>query len=212
MTKTQLPLRHGRCLRRTACLTTAAVLAAGMAVGCSSSESKTSATGTGTGIDITPVAAIAPSVPDRISIPDINVDAKLDTVGLDANGVMETPPADKPMEASWYRQGPTPGEKGAAAIAGHMDTANMPKAVFYNVKNLKKGQEIKVHREDGTTVVFAVDSVETYKKDAFPTDKVYNKTDRSELRLITCGGELGKDRHWDSNVIAFAHLKGETEE
>ncbi|CAM5330267.1 hypothetical protein SAVIM338S_00906 [Streptomyces avidinii] len=206
MTKIQSFLRHGRHLRRAAGLTAAAVLAGGAAVGCSSSEAKTSDDST----KVTPVAAIAPSVPDRISIPAIDVDAKLDTVGLDADGVMETPPTDKPMEASWYRQGPTPGEKGAAAIAGHMDTAGTPKAVFYNVKNLKKDQEIKIHREDGTTAVFAVDSVETYKKSAFPTDKVYNKTDRSELRLITCGGELGKDRHWDSNVIAFAHLKGET--
>ncbi|KOU23801.1 hypothetical protein ADK52_16595 [Streptomyces sp. WM6372] len=48
-----------------------------------------------------------------------------------------------------------------------------------------------------------------YKKDAFPTDKVYGDTHGSaQLRLITCGGSLTADRHWDSDVVVFAHLTG----
>lgn len=90
-----------------------------------------------------------------------------------------------------------------------MDTPRAPEAVFFNLKKLKKDEEIEVHRTDGTTAVFAVDTVDTFKKDAFPTDEVYGDTHgKAELRLITCGGALTADRHWDSNVVVFAHLTG----
>ncbi|MEU9027783.1 class F sortase [Streptomyces sp. NPDC048383] len=154
-------------------------------------------------------SVLGPAVPDRIEIPDLKVDAPLDTVDLDARGVMREPDFAKPDDAAWYRQGPTPGERGAAAIVGHMDTPQTPEAVFFNLKELKKDQKIEVHRTDGTTAVFAVDAVDTFKKDAFPTDRVYGDTHgRAELRLITCGGDLTADRHWDANVVVFAHLTG----
>ncbi|MCM1973296.1 class F sortase [Streptomyces sp. G1] len=155
-------------------------------------------------------SVLSASVPDRIVIPDIKVDAPLDTVGLDAQGTMQEPDFAKPKDAAWYKEGPTPGEKGAAAIVGHMDTPQAPEAVFYNLKKLKKDEKIEVHRDDGSTAVFAVDEVDTFKKDQFPTDKVYGDTHgKAELRVITCGGNLTKDRHWDANVVVFAHLVGQ---
>ncbi|WP_415952278.1 class F sortase [Streptomyces sp. KLOTTS4A1] len=157
----------------------------------------------------TAASVLQPSVPDHITIPSIDVDADLGTVGLDAEGAMRTPPFDKPMQADWYKEGPTPGEQGAAAIVGHMDTPQVERAVFHDLKDLRKGQDIEIRREDGTTAVFAVDTVSTYRKSAFPTEKVYGRTDRAELRLITCGGSLTPNRHWDSNVVVFAHLTGE---
>ncbi|MFJ7156195.1 sortase domain-bontaining protein [Streptomyces sp. NPDC101118] len=80
--------------------------------------------------------------------------------------------------------------------------------MFHDLKKLTKGEQVEVHRADGTTAVFAVDGVETYRKSAFPTEKVYGATKDAELRLITCGGKLTPDRHWDSNVVVFAHLTG----
>ncbi|MFD7081052.1 class F sortase [Streptomyces sp. NPDC059918] len=202
------PSRRGGRARRTAALAGAAALAAVLATGCSASASSGAAAGAAPA-NATAASALPPSVPDRIEIPGIKVDAPLDTVGLDAQGVMREPDFAKPDDAAWYKDGPTPGEPGAAAIVGHMDTPQAPKAVFFNLKTLKKDEEIEVHRADGTTAVFAVDAVDTYKKDAFPTDKVYGDTHGSaQLRLITCGGDLTADRHWDSNVVVFAHLTG----
>ncbi|WP_327132554.1 class F sortase [Streptomyces sp. NBC_01343] len=202
------PRRDGRA-RRAAALAGATALAAVLACGCSASA--------GSGSDKAAAAAakaasvLPASVPDRIEIPDIKVDAPLDTVGLDPQGEMQEPDFAKPDDAAWYKDGPTPGEAGAAAIVGHMDTPQAPKAVFFNLKTLKKGEKIQVHRADGTTAVFAVDEVGTYKKDDFPTGKVYGDTHgAARLRLITCGGNLTTDRHWDSNVVVFAHLTGRT--
>ncbi|MGH4031019.1 class F sortase [Actinomycetota bacterium Odt1-20B] len=202
--------RRGRRVPYAAATTAAVALAVGLAAGCSSSKDDKGAHHAAalSKADITKTSSLPASVPDHLEIPDIGVDAKLDSVGLASDGTMQTPPFDKPMEASWYKNGPTPGQTGAAAIAGHMDTPDTPEAVFYNLKKLKKYEQIEVHRTDGTTAVFAVDEVDTYKKDQFPTQKVYGKTDKAELRLITCGGDLTKDRHWDSNVVVFAHLMG----
>ncbi|MFD3806125.1 class F sortase [Streptomyces sp. NPDC058611] len=200
--------RPGRA-RRTAALAGASALAAVLAAGCSAGSAG-AADGAGHAPDGASTAApLPPSVPDRVKIPDLSVDAPLDTVGLDAQGVMREPDFAKPQDAAWYREGPTPGEAGAAAVVGHMDTPQTPEAVFYNLKKLKKDQRIEVHRTDGTTAVFAVDAVDTFKKDAFPTGKVYGDTHgKAELRLITCGGDLTADRHWDANVVVFAHLTG----
>ncbi|MFJ8012663.1 class F sortase [Streptomyces sp. NPDC096339] len=198
--------RRGGRARRAAALAGASVLAVALASGCSAGAS---AQGVHPAAHATAASSLPPSVPDRIDIPAIGVDAPLDSVGLDAQGVMREPDFAKPKDAAWYEDGPTPGEPGAAAIVGHMDTPQVPKAVFFDLKELKKGDEIDVHRADGTTAVFAVDEVDTFRKAAFPTDKVYGDTHgKAGLRVITCGGELTKDRHWDSNVVVFAHLTG----
>ncbi|MFJ3880451.1 class F sortase [Streptomyces sp. NPDC090077] len=203
MPETAPSRRRGGRARRAAALAGAPALALALATGCSAGAQAHGTTSR------TAATALPASVPDRIKIPGIKVDAPLDTVGLDAQGVMQEPDFAKPDDAAWYKDGPTPGEAGAAAIVGHMDTPQAPEAVFYNLKTLKQGQEIEVHRTDGTTAVFAVDAVDTFKKDAFPTGKVYGDTrGKAELRLITCGGDLTADRHWDSNVVVFAHLTG----
>lgn len=200
--------RSGRA-RRTAALAGASALAAVLATGCGAGSAG-AADGAGRApAGASSAAPLPPSVPDRVRIPDVSVDAPLDTVGLDARGVMQEPDFAKPQDAAWYKEGPTPGEAGAAAVVGHMDTPQTPEAVFYRLKKLKKDQKIEIHRTDGTTAVFAVDAVDTFKKDAFPTDKVYGDTHgKAELRLITCGGDLTADRHWDANVVVFAHLTG----
>ncbi|MEV6681583.1 class F sortase [Streptomyces erythrochromogenes] len=158
---------------------------------------------------VTAAQTLPASAPERVVIRSIGVDAPLDTVGLQTNGEMEAPSFDKPMDAAWYRLGPTPGEEGAAAIVGHLDTSTTPRAVFFRLPQLKKGAEIDVERADHVTAVFAVDKVETFQKDSFPTEQVYGDTDgKAELRVITCGGALTAQRHWDSNVVVFAHLTG----
>lgn len=208
-TRDRAPRRGGRA-RRAAALAGASVLTVVLATACSSGGADAAGRAAKDPAGTKSASVLNASVPDRIVIPDIEVDAPLDTVGLDAQGVMLEPDFAKPKDAAWYKDGPTPGEKGAAAIVGHMDTPQVPEAVFYNLKQLKKDEKIEVKRDDGTTAVFAVDEVDTFKKDRFPTDKVYGDTHgKAELRLITCGGDLTKDRHWDANVVVFAHLVGQ---
>jgi hypothetical protein len=146
------------------------------------------------------------SVPTRISIPALGVQATVVGVGRAPDGSIATPSTDTPDEAGWYRLGPTPGELGTAVIVGHVDSADRP-AVFAKLGTLTKGRTIDVSREDRRTATFRVDSIERTPKTAFPADKVFASSDRPRLVLVTCGGSwVGGAVGYADNVIVYATL------
>ncbi len=151
--------------------------------------------------------ALPPSPPDRIRIPTIRVGAPLMGLGLTPSGSLDVPPAERENLAGWYESGTTPGERGTAIVAGHVDNAEGP-AVFYRLGALKKGATVEVDRRDGSTAVFTVDAVEVYDTHAFPDEKVYGAARRPELRVITCGGGWSRSTGYQGNVVVFAHLTG----
>ncbi|PZT77552.1 MULTISPECIES: class F sortase [unclassified Streptomyces] len=150
-------------------------------------------------------APLSPSRPVKIAVPAIFIEAPVTGLGLDKKGRLGAPPMSRPREVGWYRDGPSPGEKGTSLIVGHRDTETGP-AIFLNLNALHRGDKVKVTRADRQTAVFTVDAVETYKKDTFPDDKVYGTTGRPELRLMTCGGRFDKKNGYSANVVVFAHL------
>lgn len=151
--------------------------------------------------------ALPHSPPEHIRIPSIGVNAPLMGLGLTPQGSLDVPPPDKPNLAGWYEAGTTPGEKGTAVVAGHVDNADGP-AVFYDLGALKKGGSIEIRRRDGGTALFTVDAVEVYAARDFPDDKVYGAAPRPELRVITCGGGYSRSTGYQGNVVVFAHLTG----
>jgi Sortase domain len=149
---------------------------------------------------------LSPSVPTRISIPSLGVQAKIIKVGQAADGSIAAPATDPAKATGWYRLGPTPGELGTAVIVGHVDTHSQP-AVFHRLPELRKGKLIEVNREDHRVVTFTVESVEVFPKTSFPADRVFDSTDRARLVLVTCGGAwVGGDIGYSDNVIVFATL------
>ncbi|WP_380281567.1 class F sortase [Kitasatospora purpeofusca] len=157
-----------------------------------------------------PVEAAAPldrSKPARLRIPQINVDAPFTELTLNPSGQLNAPPPDDKNLVGWYRDGVSPGERGAAVVAGHVDTRKGP-AVFLLLSLMLPGNKVEIQRADGTVAVFAVDGVETFAKDAFPDQRVYGRTPDAQLRLITCGGTYDKKRRdYLDNVVVFAHLE-----
>ncbi|WP_459752774.1 class F sortase [Streptomyces sennicomposti] len=151
--------------------------------------------------------ALPPSPPTRIRIPSIRVNAPLMGLGLTPAGSLDVPPADDENLAGWYESGTTPGERGTAIVAGHVDNSQGP-AVFYDLGALKKGSVIEVDRRDGGVAVFTVDAIEVYQAKDFPDDKVYGAAKRPELRVITCGGGYSRATGYQGNVVVFAHLTG----
>jgi sortase (surface protein transpeptidase) len=147
-------------------------------------------------------------VPARLEIPRIGVAAGLQRLGRAANGTVEVPTGPgKWTMAGWYEGGTRPGDPGSAVILGHVDSKRGP-AVFYRLRELRRGDDIDVVRADGSSVRFAVDRTEQYDKQRFPTDAVYYPTLTTALRLVTCGGEFDAAAgHYRSNVIVFATLR-----
>jgi len=151
--------------------------------------------------------ALPPSPPDRVRISAIGVDAPLMGLALTRSGSLDVPPAGRKNLAGWYEAGTTPGERGTAIVAGHVDNAEGP-AVFYDLGALRKGSAIEVDRRDGSVAVFTVDAVEVYDAKDFPDEKVYGAANRPELRVITCGGGYSRSTGYRGNVVVFAHLTG----
>lgn len=151
------------------------------------------------------VGPLKAAEPTRVVIPSAGVDAgPVLHLGLDDKQELQVPPVDKAELAGWYTGSVTPGEKGASVIVAHYDTAKGP-ALLRDVKKMHVGDVIEVGRADGSTAVFRIRETQQVDKTDFPTNKVYGRTDRPELRLITCGGPI-KNGHRSANIIFYADL------
>jgi sortase (surface protein transpeptidase) len=147
------------------------------------------------------------SEPTEINVPRIGVAAKIMGLGVDANGVLQTPPLEQAQLAGWYQAGPSPGEIGNAVVVGHVDSRAMGPAVFFKLGELLAGDVIEIKRADSSVAKFIVDGTASYPKSAFPTELVYGPSDQAGLRLVTCGGEFDRAaRSYLNNIIVFARL------
>jgi sortase (surface protein transpeptidase) len=146
----------------------------------------------------------ATPVPVRVEIPAIGVSSPLDRLGRAPDRTVQVP--SRWERAGWYAPGTRPGDPGSAVILGHVDSTSGP-AVFYRLRELRRGDLVEVARADGSRVRFAVQRVQEYPKARFPTADVYYPTLTPELRLVTCGGTFDATAgHYRSNIIVFAAL------
>ncbi|MBK3628919.1 class F sortase [Streptomyces sp. MBT49] len=192
-------------------------LAAPLLAGCAADTAGPEATGTGAGARpaggspgaSAPSAGaarpLARSVPVRLLIPAIGVDASVMRLGLAADGSVQVPPIERHDRAGWYVNSPTPGRTGPSVILGHVTVGAYGDGVFRHLDRLRRGDRVGARLENGTTADFTVTEVTAVRKAQFPTERVYGNVDRPELRLITCGGPRTGDGYRD-NVIVFAAL------
>ncbi|GAA4889092.1 class F sortase [Streptomonospora salina] len=152
------------------------------------------------------VPVMDPAPPVALSVPALDLHtAEFVRLGLTDTGRLAAP---GPWEAvGWWSGGPTPGEEGAAVLAGHVDSREGP-AVFFGLEELERGHRIRVDRADGSTARFAVERVAQHAKDDFPTRRVYGATSgEAELRLITCGGAFDTaSGHYTANTVVYARF------
>jgi hypothetical protein len=140
--------------------------------------------------------------PVALTIPAIGVHTILIRLGRTAKGTLQVPRSF--TVAGWYDLGPRPGQPGPAVIAGHVDNASGP-AVFYRLRELRRGMRIYVWRADDTVVSFVVTGVAMYRKSGFPASEVYGPVISPQLRLITCGGAFDFARgSYLSDVVVYA--------
>jgi sortase (surface protein transpeptidase) len=158
----------------------------------------------------TPVPMVTPPapIPVAVQIPALGVASSLIPTGVDSNHRLQTPPLDKPEQASWFVGSPEPGENGPAVLLGHVNGSGKP-GVFAQLHRMQPGDEIVVSRDQAPAVIYRVRSVEKFEKDEFPTERVYGDTAGPELRLITCGGVFDTSRgSYTDNWVVFAELAG----
>jgi len=145
------------------------------------------------------------SVPVRIVIPAIGVNAPIMTVGM-ADGAVGVPPLSSHNLVAWFNGSVTPGQDGPSLIDGHVDSYTGP-SVFFNLKNLRQGDIVRILRSDGTTVTFRVAWVQVTSKSAFPWGAVLGPMAYPALRLVTCGGPFDyATGHYTDNIIVYARM------
>lgn len=140
--------------------------------------------------------------PVHLTIPAINVDTTLESVGLTSEGAVDVP--KDPTHAAWYNLGPRPGEVGNAIIDGHYTWKNHTAAVFDNLYTLQTGDKIYTKDEKGVTTIFSVRELRTYSPDADALD-VFTSTDgKAHLNLITCQGTWNRlSKSYSSRLVVF---------
>ncbi|MEV0153285.1 class F sortase [Micromonospora sp. NPDC050686] len=152
-------------------------------------------------------APLARSAPTTISIPRIGVQAEIMSLGTNPDGTVQVPPLDDALKAGWYEPGASPGETGNTVIVGHVDSAKIGPAVFFNLGALQPGDTITVARQDGRSVTFTVDQVASVPKTQFPADQVYGPNDQAGLRVVTCGGTFDQAAgSYLNNIVVYATM------
>ena len=163
-------------------------------------------TATAPAIPARTAAELKPSVPVRIIIPALRVDAPITRLGLAADGSIQVPPLANHNLAGWYDRSAMPGRYGTSVILGHVDSYTGA-SVFYDVRYLMPGQLVEVVRANGSTATFAVDGVREVPKATFPSREIYAGTRYPGLRLITCGGPFDSaSRQYLDNIVVYTHL------
>lgn len=153
-----------------------------------------------------PIAGRGGPAPVRIEIATVKVSAPVDPAGKNGDGTLEVPTDF--ARTSYYTGRPVPGDRGPAVIIGHVDGRRGP-AVFHRLRELRPGNDVRIHRADGSVITFMVERSKQVPKNAFPTDEVYGPTPDPTLRLITCGGSFDRRTgHYRDNTIVFLRLKG----
>lgn len=145
-----------------------------------------------------PVNALPPTtersgaLPVGIRIPKAQVDATVETVQI-IDGVMQNPTG--PWVVSWYKETTKLGQRGNAVMAGHVDYWDVGEAVFYNLEDVAKGDEIEITGEDGKVYTYQVDWTKLYDADADQEaiQEIVGETSVEALTLITCGGPFDYD-------------------
>ena len=89
------------------------------------------------------VKALVWSVPVRVIIPAIGVNAPVTEVGLNQDRTVQTPPLDDHNLAGCYKYSVTPGQTGSSLIVGHVDSSTGP-SIFFRLKELHKGDTVQV--------------------------------------------------------------------
>ncbi len=140
----------------------------------------------------------------RLKIPEINVDAKIDSLGVTKDGAMESP--SNSQDVGWFAFGPRPGENGSAVLAGHYGRwKNGDVSVFDNLHTLKAGDKLYIQNEHGVIITFVVRQLRVYDKND-DTSQVFASNDNaSHLNIIACAGVYDEAlKTYSNRLVVFA--------
>jgi hypothetical protein len=145
------------------------------------------------------------SVPTRVSIAALRIDAAVQAVGVGPDRALEVP--GNPERLGWWIGSATPGSpRGTVLIAGHVDTAEDGPGALFRLEKLPIGAPIEVRAGDRTVTYRAV-ARRSYDKQRLP-ETLFTAGAAPQLALVTCGGTFHKGVY-SHNVVVYAEPAGD---
>jgi len=172
-------------------------------------EPTSTATAWPTAIPVPPSEA----APARLVIPKIDIDAPLESKTVEADGVMPMPSGPEVVavyDMSVYH----PGEEhrvgfgGNAIFSGHVDYIHYGPAVFWNLSELKPGDEVDVRLADGTVYHYATVWNQKWSTEDLPWDQVFGINGHDAVTLVTCAGSWDGHEYSDRRAVRAERVYG----
>ncbi|WP_394552006.1 class F sortase [Agromyces sp. MMS24-JH15] len=154
--------------------------------------------------------APVPPAPNRIEIPDLGIDVRVQPVGLDAQGRMGL--FDDPSIAAWYQWGSAPASPaGSTVIAAHVDSLEYDLLPFARLRDAVAAMPVFVTDDAGTRHAYTVERLEITGKADVDWPAAFDRSGPPRLTLVTCGGEFDyENRRYLSNLVLTATPAGES--
>ena len=144
------------------------------------------------------------SLPSRLVIPSLHINAHIQYVGENAVGNMRAP--DNFTDVSWYEYGTVPGATGSAVMAGHVDNGLGLDGVFKHLSDIAVGADVYIDTAGGDTLHFQVSDIEVYPYQSVPPT-IFSQHDAARLNLITCEGSwVEGGETYDHRIVIYTRL------
>lgn len=136
----------------------------------------------------------------RLVVPAAQINAPVETVGLDRQGDIGVP--SQAMDAAWYDGSVTPGAPGNAIIDGHLDWWTGP-GVFGHLSQVRAGDQIGFVRADGSQVNFSVTGEQVFGAGASVPAGMLSTSGPATVSLITCTGswDAGRSQYLQRLIV-----------
>jgi LPXTG-site transpeptidase (sortase) family protein len=137
---------------------------------------------------------------ERLVIPALAIDARVNRYGLDAFGRL-----DVPQDATTVGWQPAysdlPGSDGSTFLAAHFEFRGAP-GVFWRLATLRTGDEVEVRLTDGTLHHYRVTSTTDYPLAAIDMGAILQGREGVEsLTLMTCSGPANEGEYAFRTVV-----------
>jgi LPXTG-site transpeptidase (sortase) family protein len=145
-------------------------------------------------------AAVAPAVPVRLVVPELDLRASVVPIEVEPSGVLH-PPEDVD-EVGWWRRSAEPGaESGPTLLTGH--TVSFGGGVMDRLGKLEPGDRVVVRTKAGRVAYEATDvQVLSRRELAQRRHELFGRGGPARLVLVTCTDWDG--RVYESNVVVTA--------
>jgi hypothetical protein len=151
-------------------------------------------------VDLQAAVPAAATVPNRIYIPSLGVDAALVSTGIANNSLVI--PHDVHQVGLWSGGGQLDGTQGTVLVAGHVNDVSQGKGALWTLASIAPLTDIWTTDAAGVAMHWRTVRLSTVLKAALPSD-LFAANGARRLVVVTCGGAV-HDGAYDRNVVAEA--------